>query len=1364
MPLTLRIESELDERSATAAADRAQRIYTNAAQDMSRSLSEGLTQGAREGGRAVEDMADKARVAYKRVGDATDELRDQERQLKQMREDGARGVEVQAERVRRARRQEKEAIKEAADAYEQYERAARGAGDAGEQAGQQIMGGLRGAVAGAGQSGEDMASDFVGGFAGSSALLRLGAAGGPIGLALAGVAALGVTAGKVLADNIEAGLRNLQVQDIFQARLGADEGLTRRAATAAGQAYADAWGASVEDNLRAAQFAIQGGLIDRDATDADIQGAIEGLQALATTMNVDVQEAARAAGQLMRGGFAQSADEAFDVITSGFQDGLDISGDWLDTITEYSTQFRKLGIDGPDALGLIHQGLEGAARDSDIVADSLKEFSIRAVDGSKDTAEAFEALGFNADEMAQRFAAGGPTAREAFGAVLQALREIDDPLQQQLVWVRLFGTQFEDMGDAVNKLDLSTARGEFDQMQGSAQRMKDTMGEHISQWDLLGRNIDNTMSKLQNWLADSAVGRFFSDSLPTYLNDILANDPTQLASPPPAVSPDNLTPRDKQIAAGGGMQDLYRLPKNMGGLGPNPGEPGYQPYQPPSPTTPTATPSTPPPPLAATPGHGLHWEDGKGWVVDAQLPPGVVAPGPPPPTRGPGTPIVPDSAGTAGGPKLPDAPVVPFDGSLPGGIPGVSRTASIYGAESSFLDARHGLAEKQARLNQLEQSNEATADDIQNARNDVLGAERDFHAAEMRLSDAWRNEYETLISAHDKYTKQLAKGTDAMGELGAKIDEGFGISEGLSGIADNLVRFLASLAFAPVMGALAGVRESFGGTRGGSGLLGGISGMFAPQGPAGGSLAGGGMGNIALPPGTQLPGMSGLPSLSGIPGLPGGGGGQPYGLPKGTDIRQGAAGFPPWVYQMADAFGLQASTYAGHQEGSGQNRGIDWWGPPDNMAAFADYLAGTGMMEQVIYQDPRTGRKVGVAGGQLVGPGTSQPGYYANDFGDHTDHVHTRQSTSIPVPGAPAGSSMSVGADGATSVAPQWSADWNAIAQGESGGNWGTNTGNGYFGGLQFSPSSWAAAGGTQYAPSAELASPYQQAMVAENLLRMQGPGAWPNTFVPGSSGPAAPGQAPLGGPGGGGIPGRGGAPQAGPFGPNLGSITGMSMGGPAAPSQSVMGGRQFSQGTPASSGIGVGGGLIGLTQSGIGTAIQGAAGAGAMGANAGAPGAGAAAGAAGSLISAAAQIGIDELNRAIGAAGQYAGAAVGGIMETLSLNDSALADPGKSWFGRFAVAAAGMRPALSNTAGVPGGEDNPSMAEGGKPPPPLDPKQAAAVRASIGEGAAAVKGRGGNSVTNNINVTNQRATEDGTGRDIQRHLGAGIGARNTTG
>ncbi|MFD9500316.1 transglycosylase family protein [Streptomyces sp. NPDC060035] len=90
-----------------------------------------------------------------------------------------------------------------------------------------------------------------------------------------------------------------------------------------------------------------------------------------------------------------------------------------------------------------------------------------------------------------------------------------------------------------------------------------------------------------------------------------------------------------------------------------------------------------------------------------------------------------------------------------------------------------------------------------------------------------------------------------------------------------------------------------------------------------------------------------------------------------------------------------------------------------------------------------------------------------------------------------AGAAVAVPLMGATGASAASVATWDAVAQCESGGNWSINTGNGYYGGLQFSQSSWAAAGGTQFAARADLASKAQQITAAEKLLDLQGPGAW---------------------------------------------------------------------------------------------------------------------------------------------------------------------------------------------------------------------------------------------------------------------------------
>lgn len=80
---------------------------------------------------------------------------------------------------------------------------------------------------------------------------------------------------------------------------------------------------------------------------------------------------------------------------------------------------------------------------------------------------------------------------------------------------------------------------------------------------------------------------------------------------------------------------------------------------------------------------------------------------------------------------------------------------------------------------------------------------------------------------------------------------------------------------------------------------------------------------------------------------------------------------------------------------------------------------------------------------------------------------------------------------GTASAAPD--SDWDRLAQCEAGGNWGINTGNGFQGGLQFSPSTWRAHGGGDYAASANQATREQQIVVAEKVLATQGWGAWPS-------------------------------------------------------------------------------------------------------------------------------------------------------------------------------------------------------------------------------------------------------------------------------
>lgn len=162
----------------------------------------------------------------------------------------------------------------------------------------------------------------------------------------------------------------------------------------------------------------------------------------------DVAESVRSAQTLMQQ-FGVDAEEAFSLIATGAQNGLDYSGELLDSINEYSVQFEKLGFSADDMFNIFQAGAENGAFNLDKIGDAIKEFSIRAIDGSDATAEGFALIGLNADEMAAKFAAGGESARDAFFETMEALNALEDPLAQSTAGVDLFGTMWEDLGPEV---------------------------------------------------------------------------------------------------------------------------------------------------------------------------------------------------------------------------------------------------------------------------------------------------------------------------------------------------------------------------------------------------------------------------------------------------------------------------------------------------------------------------------------------------------------------------------------------------------------------------------------------------------------------------------------------------------------------------------------------------------------------------------------------------------------------------------------------------------------------------------------------------------------------------------------------------
>ena len=206
--------------------------------------------------------------------------------------------------------------------------------------------------------------------------------------------------------------------------------------------YADNFGEDVADVADAVA------LVDRNLANLDQEGltkATEGALALRDAFEYEVEESTRAA-EAIRKNFGTSVEDAFSLIAAGAQNGLDYSGELIDTINEYSSPFSKLGFTADGMFNLLQSGADSTAWNLDKVGDAIKEFSIRAIDGSDTTVSAFEDLGYNAEKIMATFAAGGEGANTAFFEVLNTLMDVDDQVKRDALGVSLFGTMWEDLG------------------------------------------------------------------------------------------------------------------------------------------------------------------------------------------------------------------------------------------------------------------------------------------------------------------------------------------------------------------------------------------------------------------------------------------------------------------------------------------------------------------------------------------------------------------------------------------------------------------------------------------------------------------------------------------------------------------------------------------------------------------------------------------------------------------------------------------------------------------------------------------------------------------------------------------------------
>lgn len=264
------------------------------------------------------------------------------------------------------------------------------------------------------------------------------------------------------------------------------------------QLYGDNYGDSMDDVAQTLAAVRQ--QLDADWPTDQLKTVTEDAITLRDTFGYEVTDSIRAAKALVDN-FGVDGDEAFRLIAEGARNGLDYSGELLDAVSEYSVQFKKLGLSANDMFKVMQSGADNGAWNLDKIGDAYKELSIRVVDGSDTTAQGFAAIGLNADQMAQKFARGGESAKAALQQTTQALAAMDDPVQQNIAGVNLFGTMWEDLGPTVVTQMASITEGTY----GAANAMESLRENRLDDLSEASEHLDRNMQLLAATAGDAVV-------------------------------------------------------------------------------------------------------------------------------------------------------------------------------------------------------------------------------------------------------------------------------------------------------------------------------------------------------------------------------------------------------------------------------------------------------------------------------------------------------------------------------------------------------------------------------------------------------------------------------------------------------------------------------------------------------------------------------------------------------------------------------------------------------------------------------------------------------------------------------------------
>ncbi|MFE9920470.1 phage tail tape measure protein [Streptomyces sp. NPDC005774] len=295
----------------------------------------------------------------------------------------------------------------------------------------------------------------------------------------AGAIAVGAAAGALVVKGLETSLAKGKAAATIKGQLDISAQDAKKAGEVAGKLWSSSVTETIEEGAEAVKLVLGSGLVDSSASTKEIGKISTAVSDLATLFDQDVTMATKAAASMVKSGFAKDGTEAVDAMTYGFQNLGVKAEDLAETFNEYSPFMKNFGLDAKDALGLMSQGLDAGAWDTDKIGDSFKELYLRITGGDQAVKDALSSIGLGGSGVMKAIADGGPGARKALDQILDGLRKVPDETTKAQAVQDLFGGPGEDLGASIFSLNVDTASKKIGNFSGATKKAGDSLRSDV---------------------------------------------------------------------------------------------------------------------------------------------------------------------------------------------------------------------------------------------------------------------------------------------------------------------------------------------------------------------------------------------------------------------------------------------------------------------------------------------------------------------------------------------------------------------------------------------------------------------------------------------------------------------------------------------------------------------------------------------------------------------------------------------------------------------------------------------------------------------------------------------------------------------